>query len=218
MLLSIIEDNLDYLVVDKPAGLSFHCQPQSLGLQVQLEQQVKQKLWPVHRLDKITSGLVIFAKSAQNAAEFGNLFEQRQIRKCYIALSDKKPKKKMGKVSGDMVKSRSGSWKLTHTRSNPAISKFQSQGLTPGIRLFLVKPTTGKTHQIRVALKSLGSPILGDTRYGGSQADRGYLHHYSIEFLWKNKLTKIQVLPNQGRHFNQISAFELANKLATLTS
>lgn len=216
MLLSIIEDNPDYLVVDKPAGLSFHFEQAIPGLQQLLEQQTNNKLWPVHRLDKMTSGLVIFAKSAKNAAIFGELFELRQINKCYVALSNKKPKKKMGKITGDMVKTRLGSWKLTQNKSNPAVSEFDSQSLIPGIRLFVIKPTTGKTHQIRVALKSIGSPILGDSRYGGAEADRGYLHSYSLEFMWNQQLRYHQVLPSHGIHFTQTSAVQLTNKISAM--
>ncbi|MEP1741906.1 MAG: TIGR01621 family pseudouridine synthase [Kangiellaceae bacterium] len=212
-MLSIIENNLDYLIVEKPPEVSFHNQQETLGLQQRLEQQTQIKLWPVHRLDKITSGLVIFAKSAPAAAIFGELFEKRQVKKVYLAISDKKPKKKMGKICGDMVKARSGSWKLTLNKSNPAISEFRSQSLSPGIRLFAIKPTTGKTHQIRVALKSIGSPILGDARYGGTESDRGYLHSYSLEFMWQEQLKRYHVLPSSGQYFLHSSMANLTNKL-----
>jgi tRNA pseudouridine32 synthase / 23S rRNA pseudouridine746 synthase len=207
----IIHEHSDYLLVNKPAGLSFHKEPPHSGLQQLLQAQCGIKLWPVHRLDKITSGLVIFAKSADSAAKFGKLFEDRQIQKRYLALSDKKPKKKMGKVFGDMAKARSGSWKLLQSKNNPAITEFSSQSLMPGIRLFKVKPITGKTHQIRVALKSLGSAILGDTRYGGKAADRGYLHCYSLRFVWQLKPKYYFCIPDSGEYFTQSTLHQLVN-------
>jgi len=72
----------------------------------------------------------------------------------------------------------------------------------PGLRLFLLKPTTGKTHQIRVALKSEGAPILGDKMYSSSSADRTYLHAYSLTFKVNNKPYKYTCMPDCGEHFD----------------
>jgi len=77
---------------------------------------------------------------------------------------------------------RNGSWKLLRSVENPAVTQFFSFGLTPGLRLYLLKPHTGKTHQLRVALKSLGVPLLGDTRYGADKSDRAYLHAWQLAF------------------------------------
>ncbi len=200
-MIPILENNSEFIIANKPSGLSFHQEQQVDGLHTSLSNQLNCKLWPVHRLDKLTSGLVIFAKTKEAAAQFGHLFESRLIDKQYIALSDKKPKKKMGKVIGDMAKSRSGSWKLLRSRDNSAYTEFKSYPASPGIRLFVVKPTTGKTHQIRVALKAIGAPILGDIRYGGSAADRGYLHSHQLSFEWHGTVKQFQLLPNQGVHF-----------------
>ena len=61
-----------------------------------------------------------------------------------------------------MQKARNGAWKLCQSKENPAITRFESVSCEPNLRLFILKPQTGKTHQLRVAMKSLGSPILGD--------------------------------------------------------
>ncbi|MBV1907775.1 MAG: TIGR01621 family pseudouridine synthase [Kangiellaceae bacterium] len=210
--LTIVFDHPDFIIIDKPTEISFHTENNQAGIVEVAKQQTGDKLWPVHRLDKITSGLLILAKSTEAAAEFGKLFENQQISKTYIALSDKKPKKKMGKIIGDMDKSRSGSWKLNKTTSNPAITQFQSLSLIPGIRLFLVKPKTGKTHQIRVALKAVGAPILGDTRYSGTPSDRGYLHALQLSFRWKDKAVKICSFPIEGDYFKLAELKRLVDK------
>ncbi len=70
-------------------------------------------------------------------------------------------------------------------------------------RVAIVKPLTGKTHQIRVALKALGAPILGDTRYKGSFADRLYLHSMFLSFTLNNKQYEFKSLPNSGKFFHQ---------------
>jgi len=199
--LQIVFQHSDFLIVNKPANLSFHNDKEEIGCFNQLKDQLEVNLWPVHRLDKITSGLLIVAKSKMAATQLGQMFEQHKINKTYLAISDKKPKKKQGTITGDMKKSRSGSWKLCHSKTNPAITSFKSQSIQAGIRLFKITPKTGKTHQIRVALKSLGSPILGDSRYGGTNSDRGYLHAFRLIFEWKGKSVDVQIYPDFGKYF-----------------
>ncbi len=191
--IEVVFNNQDFMVVNKPAGLNFHsevddAEQRQAGLVVLLkQQQAVAELYPVHRLDKMTSGLVIFALNKATAQAFQVLFEQHQVQKFYLAISDKKPKKKQGWVIGDMQPVRRGSWMLTKTKRNPAKTQFISALIEPKRRLYLIKPITGKTHQIRVALKSIGAPILGDIRYGeanmAKQVDRGYLHAFAIQFL-----------------------------------
>lgn len=198
--IDLILQHDDFIIVNKPANQSFHSES-GKGFAAELETELGYSLWAVHRLDKITSGLIIFAKSAKAAAHFNQLFQQHKIHKTYLALSDKKPKKKQGKIIGDMAKTRSGSWKLTQEKINPAITRFQSFSLNNGLRLFFIQPKTGKTHQIRVALKSISAPILGDLRYKGTNADRGYLHAYQLAFDWQDEKIQLSYLPNEGKHF-----------------
>ncbi len=91
----------------------------------------------MHRLDKGTSGLLLLAKSSEAAAKLAELFQNQQIQKFYLALTDQKPKKKQGWVKGDMVQARRSAWKLTGTLSNPAVSYFVSAFYeVPGRRAF----------------------------------------------------------------------------------
>jgi tRNA pseudouridine32 synthase / 23S rRNA pseudouridine746 synthase len=165
--IALIFENDAFIIASKPAGVNFHSEEEA-GFVVQVSQQLGIPLFPVHRLDKMTSGLVILAKNSETAAQFGKMFENREIEKYYLALSMRKPKKKMGWIKGDMTSARRGDYKLLTTMENPAITQFISCALRTHERFFLVKPHTGKTHQIRVALKSLGSPIAGDERYAQS--------------------------------------------------
>jgi len=199
--IDLIYENNDFMAVCKPKATSFHNENDTMGFFNFAKAYFKIPLWPVHRLDKLTSGIIILAKSKKVATKFGLMFENKNIEKTYLAISDKKPKKKQGKITGDMKKSRNGSWMLTQTKINPALTTFQSFALIPKIRLFVVKPLTGKTHQIRVALKSLGSPILGDSRYGGSASDRAYLHAFRIKFTWNNETIELENYPTQGKYF-----------------
>lgn len=205
--ITVVYQHSDFIVIDKPVGISVHKDQQEAGLPDLVARQLGfPLLWLVHRLDKITSGLLILARNSQAAAELSNLFQKHQIEKHYIALSGEKPKKKQGLIIGDMQKTRNGSWKLSHSRENPAITRFNSVSCEPGLRLFHLMPKSGKTHQIRVAMKSIGSPILGDQRYGDKTAlDRTYLHAYALKFQYQGKPFFIKQLPQQGDYFLKTS-------------
>ncbi|WP_419810488.1 TIGR01621 family pseudouridine synthase [Bacterioplanoides sp.] len=187
------------VVINKPAGISFHSDNNEAGLVVQLSEQLQQRLWPVHRLDKVTSGILLLATSEHSAAFFSEQFSSRRIQKRYLAISHMKPKKKQGWIKGDMSKSRNGSWKLMRTQENPAITHFISHfDATRQQRQFLLAPKTGKTHQLRVAMKSLSAPIDGDQRYGGQAADRAYLHSYALRFCEINGDTISLIAPPES--------------------
>lgn len=183
-------DHQDFVILNKPAGVSFHSEDEA-GFVVQAQAQLGYELFSVHRLDKVTSGLLILAKSSAAANTLSQCFNERRIEKFYLAISNRKPKKKQGWIKGDMGTARRGSYKLLHTHDNPAITQFISMGLREKERLFLIKPHTGKTHQIRVALKSLGSPIAGDMRYGAAEEakceERTYLHAYALRFSYEDE-------------------------------
>jgi len=193
----------DFYIFDKPAGESFHSE-NGAGFFVNIQKQFPGEiLFPVHRLDRMTSGLVLVARNKTAAQQFAKLFESREVEKTYLALSEHKPSKKQGSIIGDMQRSRSGNWRLARTKENPAITRFTSQSTNilfqeKTVRLFILKPETGKTHQLRVMMKAIGSPIIGDERYGGTAADRGYLHASALKFLWKGEEINCEQQPTTG--------------------
>lgn len=223
---TIVHKNDDFVVVDKEPGVDFHSKENVLGLAAQVKKDFPEmNLLPVHRLDKPTSGLILFANGSENAAKLSELFKNNLINKYYLAISDCKPKKKQGAIIGDMERSRRGDWKLLRTKKNPAITRFYSKGIgKTGKRLFIMKLYTGKTHQLRVALKSIGSPIIGDPRYykqsiGKKEADRMYLTAFSMNFKFKNDDYHFQITPHHGRlwkkrvFINTFEEFEKPDKL-----
>ncbi|HZF70294.1 TIGR01621 family pseudouridine synthase [Sulfuricurvum sp.] len=201
---TLVYDHPAFLIALKPAGVNFHSEEEA-GFVVQASQQLGIPLFPVHRLDKMTSGLVILAKNSETAAQFGKMFENREVEKYYLAISMRKPKKKMGWIKGDMSSARRGDYKLLTTMDNPAITQFISCALRTHERFFLIKPHTGKTHQIRVALKSLGSPIAGDERYAQAndarKEQRGYLHAYTLRFTLDGEEFAFVSPPDGGERF-----------------
>lgn len=210
MNISVVHSHSDFIVVNKPAGISVQNEQRQSGLLPLLRQQQNiDQLWLVHRLDKVTSGLLLLATNQAAASSLSQAFAQRQVGKFYLALVSKKPNKKQGLISGDMKKVRDGKWMLQSSQTNPAITQFFSCGLQAGKRLVILKPHTGKTHQLRVALKSLGSPILGDTSYAAEPADRTYLHAYTLKFNYAGQNYHFKALPEQGEWF-QDAAFAQA--------
>ncbi|CAA0089768.1 Ribosomal large subunit pseudouridine synthase A [Zhongshania aliphaticivorans] len=200
----LLENNADYLVINKAPGVNLHRNHHDESLLDILHRDFPgESLHLVHRLDDATSGLLLIAKNVSAAAEFGRLFASREVEKFYFALAEGKPSKKQGMIVGDIKKSRSGSYLLSRTRSNPSISQFFSYALVDGLRGYLLRPHTGKTHQLRVVMKSLGVPILGDTRYGPrkQQCDRMYLHAMALRFQFNGCEQLYVCLPSQGDAF-----------------
>lgn len=204
----IVADETDFIVIAKSHNVHFHSQDGSAGVMAKLEQDLGIKLFSVHRLDTLTSGLLLFAKSSQAAAEFTRLFTEHKVQKYYLALAKGKPKKKQGSIIGDMAKSRRSMYKLMRTMDNPAKTQFFSQSVAEGLRLYLLKPLSGKTHQLRVALASIGVPILGDTLYGGEESDRGYLHAFSLHFIFSGKEYQYINYPSEGVSFTALNTIK----------
>ncbi len=197
----ILFENDSFIVVNKPNGVEFHGEK---GILNSLRVHYKE-LYGVHRLDKETSGIILFAKTKEIEKTLKALFQDKKVQKIYIGLSSSKPKKKMGTVKGDIEKSRNGSYKLSRTFKNPSYTKFLSYFDTKNNhRLYIFAPKTGKTHQLRVVASSLGASILGDERYGGSSSDRMYLHAYKIKFTLNSQEFEFIAANSDGIYFKQI--------------
>ncbi len=162
----ILFEDADLLVVHKPSGINTH-KPDRFtpdGIHEWLTKHGR-KLSILHRLDKDTSGVLVFGKTTRANQSLARQFEQHTVDKRYLLLSAVKP-----------TRSR------FHARSGGAETEFEFQ--EPCGRWFLVKarPITGKTHQIRRHAAESGFPIVGDTEYGGVAAPRLMLHAHRITF------------------------------------
>lgn len=212
----LVDETPEFVVVHKSPGFGFHREEDTPGLFEQIKEQLGlDELYPVHRLDKVTSGLLLLARTLATAQDLGEQFAQQRVEKYYLALCHGKPRKKQGTIKGDMVKARRGAWKLTRSAEQPAITHFRSFGTPSGVRLFLVKPASGKTHQIRVALKSLGTPIIGDTLYASEPADRVYLHAFGLRFHVNKQRYDYVAAPIQGSAFQQPAIATLIHEQLT---
>jgi RluA family pseudouridine synthase len=142
----------------------------------------------VHRLDRGASGLVIFAKDAATHRALNDMFAARAIHKSYLVAVS-------GRVESDGVvdrplrvfgSGRVGVCPADDPRAKPSLSRYRILGLGSDASLLQVEPSTGRRHQIRVHLYSIGHPVLGDNRYGSPRpvggALRLMLHAWRLGF------------------------------------
>lgn len=204
--MDIVFDHSDFVVVNKPVNMAVHAHDEPTLLDAVRAHFGSEAIHPVHRLDLATSGLVVFAKTSAANRALCQAFAEQRVQKVYLALTTAKAKKKQGWIKGDMQKARGGSYKLLHSQHNPAVTYALSFGSESEPRLWLLRPKSGKTHQLRVALKSWSAPILGDKRYGGAPADRLYLHALAIKFTLGKADYAFEVKPVCGTHFMGVQA------------
>ncbi|MCP4717468.1 MAG: TIGR01621 family pseudouridine synthase, partial [Deltaproteobacteria bacterium] len=208
----------EFVLIDKQPAVGFHKGSAAEGLAASVRRELDLKeLYAVHRLDTVTSGLLLFAKTRSVARELSVQFSAHRIEKYYLAISDRRPRKRQGMLIGDMERGRRGAWKLARTTHNPSITQFFSCGCAEGLRLFLVRLHTGKTHQARVVLKSLGAPILGDPLYykestGRENVERCYLHAYALRFVLGGRGHVYTCTPSVGAHFSDAGFVQALEK------
>lgn len=205
--LDIIFQNKDFIVINKNAGISVH--PSGKGEQNTLVNsliyhfpkisKVGENLWRpgiVHRLDKDTSGIMLVALNQQSFLYLKNLFQERTIQKTYFAITWGEIKQKSGTINSYIGKSNKNPSKQAvsntpHKLINPKEAKTFYEVLESNHEISLVKvqPKTGRKHQIRVHLHSIGHPIVGDKKYfigEGEEFNKKFLnlmlHAFKIEF------------------------------------
>lgn len=222
MNISIVYEDSNLLVINKPSGLITHPknaedkQESVTGWLVGKYPEIKnvgdpstgsprpelgtktgqENLRPglVHRLDKDTSGLLVIAKNQDSFIYLKNLFQDRKIKKFYLALVHGKPKESKGIIDAPL--GRIGMKRTTQVRGNKklkdkkeAVTEYRTLKNFRDFTLLEVSPHTGRTHQIRVHLKSIGTPVAGDPIYGSKnttgpkEPERLFLHAYKLQFI-----------------------------------
>ena len=210
--LPILYEDDDVIVVNKPSGLLTHAKG---GLSD--ESTVAEIIRPktsfatdtdrpgiVHRLDRDTSGLLIIAKNPESAAHLQRQFAERTAKKTYIAITDGKPKLNAAKI--DLPIGRSPSAPSTFRidpNGKPAQTTYHVLAENDAQSLVELKPTTGRTHQLRVHLTHLNAPILGDRVYGKSSDCRMMLHAQKLEIALPSGERKVfeAAVPDEFKRF-----------------
>ena len=198
--LDIVYEDEDLLVVNKPAGMVVHPAPghyedtlvNALVARYPALAQQQEDLRPgiVHRLDRDTSGLIIVAKNLRTQAAFVEQMKQHEVEKRYIALVEGVVELERGSIDAPIGRDRRHRQQMTITAfdSREARTHFKVLERFSRHTLLLLQLETGRTHQIRVHLKAINYPVVGDPTYGtgrlhpGIKLTRQFLHASYLRF------------------------------------
>lgn len=206
---SIIFQDKNLIVINKEAGLAVQG---GSGIKIAIDDILPYLKFDslenpklVHRIDKDTSGILLLARSRKTADFLTAAFREKTIKKTYLALVKGIPTQKSGVINFPLLKKYQGANEKVYRdeiNGKEAVTYYRLLDEYPkeNLALLEVNPVTGRTHQIRVHLKEIGHPIIGDFKYGGKNSDfeklnlkkRLYLHAFKIEisdYLEKSKLT-----------------------------
>ncbi|WP_411334514.1 RluA family pseudouridine synthase [Metabacillus indicus] len=179
MELDFLYEDDHFLIVNKPAGMDTHPNEPSQtgtlanGIASHFQMNgLSRKIRHIHRLDRDTSGAVVFAKHALSHAVLDRLLEERKVKRTYTAVVQGEVKQKKGSIDHPIGKDRHHpSRRRVSPGGQPALTHFKREGYTRKFDVSLLKLQldTGRTHQIRVHVSHIGFPIAGDVLYGGNQ-------------------------------------------------
>ena len=156
---SILFENSDFIILDKWAGIATQG-GSKINISIDdIIKNISSKYNLVHRLDRETSGLLIIAKNLKTTKIFGKLFKEQLISKIYFAICQGTPKNKESEVEL-LIEN-----KKDLRKSSNSLTRYKVCQTNKNCSILLFAPSTGKTHQIRLVAKHLGTPIVGDTKY-----------------------------------------------------
>ena len=187
----ILENNDDFIVIDKSPGVPVQGGTKSkknlIDILASSEFFKDTKPFPVHRLDKETSGIMIISKNHNSARLLTTLFRLRKIHKTYLAVCHGHISKKKGELKNELITFENNKKKI-----EKAITYYKVLSETDTTSFLELKPVTGRKHQLRKQLALIDNPIVGDKKYILSnkkiKSDKDLmLHAYSLKFYINNK-------------------------------
>lgn len=168
--IDVVYEDENVVIADKPAHVD-----SVRALPKMLEERFG-TLYPTHRLDTNTTGLVVLARGHKTRVEFEKAFKEHNVRKKYTATVIGCPKKKKGTLNGWLVKdAEKGEVRVYDTPVRggvEAVTEYEVESSADGLTELTLYPLTGRTHQLRVQLAHIGCPILGDGKYGNFEENK----------------------------------------------
>jgi tRNA pseudouridine65 synthase len=193
MILTVLHQDDLLVAVAKPSGMAVHrgwSQERHVVLTV-LRDQIGRHLYPVHRLDRGTSGALVLALDPATARGCQERFEAGEVRKRYLALVRGIPPEE-GVIDSPVPRAPDGP-------RVPAVTEFRRLGTFERYALLEVVPRTGRLHQIRRHLKHISHPIVGDVRYGKGEHNRLFRERFGLHRLALHALELGFPHPQDGR-------------------
>jgi len=190
--LPLLHEDTWLIAVDKPAGLASQrrrepapgelAAAELLALQLALRDGARQQLALFHRLDRITSGVMVFPRHHQASASLAATWREGRAEKRYLAVVRGDPGARPVVVERAIGRDPHSPGRVrADRRGDPATTRVARLALARGLALVEARPLTGRTHQVRVHLAELGCPVAGDTLYGGGHdVPRPYLHAWRL--------------------------------------
>jgi RluA family pseudouridine synthase len=164
----ILYEDEGLVAVDKPVGMATAAGggiEEEASLHAWVTRQVGARTYIVHRLDRGTSGVILFAKTADEHRRLSQAFEQREVAKRYLAVVDGHVRRVSGEIAERLRTFGSGRVGVD-SKGSEALTRYRRLERLQDADLLEVEPQTGRRHQIRVHCYAIGHAILGDTRYG----------------------------------------------------
>lgn len=197
--LPVIYEDKDCVVIDKPTGILTHSKgafnPEATiatFIAPKITGMTGDRAGIVHRLDRATSGVIIAAKTPEALHWLQKQFSARKTKKTYIAVIEGSLKPRTAIIDVPIERNpRKPQTFRTGSGGKPAITAYETLKDSDNYSLVELRPQTGRTHQLRVHLNYLGHPIVGDTLYGGQDAERLYLHAHKLELTLPSRERKI---------------------------
>jgi 23S rRNA pseudouridine1911/1915/1917 synthase len=199
----VLYEDKDCVVINKPLGLlthskgAFNPEPTVASwLSSRLSGMSGERAGIVHRLDRATSGVMICAKTPEAMSWLQKQFSTRKVKKSYVAIVQ--GELTLPEAIIDMPIARNPKKPQTFrvgSNGKPAVTAYKVLKTSDNRSLIELKPTTGRTHQLRVHLAHMKHPIVGDTFYQGPPADRLYLHALSLEITLPSRQREVFVAP-----------------------
>jgi RluA family pseudouridine synthase len=185
---ALLYEDGEFIAVNKPAGANTQRTPYQLKGTLEYwvseyfrKQGSMEACRVIHRLDRGTSGVMLFPKHKRAAAWLSLRFHDNLVQKCYLALVSGHPEQDTWSVDGAIGKVGSARYGIM-AGGRSAVTAFSLLASSDDYSLIEARPMTGRTHQIRVHLESSGLPIVGDATYGGVAAVRMMLHCAELQF------------------------------------